>query len=428
MEETRLGAILLENPVIREQDVQRCLEIQRLTGSTRPLGRILVDEGVVSEETLAQLLAIQRSRRQKSESTVAAGAGQGAERFLEAALSVGANELLISENRPVRMRVAGQLRTFSDEPARSEEIWQFIRDAMGADAQELIAEQHCLTRAFARPGRARGRITAFRHFDGIAVQLRLHGDAVRSADAVGLADSVLECVRAGQGMVLLTGLNRCGISETLAAAVAEVAQRRDRLVLVLDEDLESPPPAGAAEVVRRRVGEHTRDYPTALHAAISQDPDVIVAGDVSSPQAFDLALRAAESGRLVICALRAKSVTAALERALSFYAPHDLPRVRATLAAVLRCVLALELVPDARAAGQELATELLLVNHSAREVIRDGALAQIPLLLRIDACGHSLDSSLRELFAAGRIRFEEAFSRAEDKAVILQGAPKRAAV
>jgi twitching motility protein PilT len=428
MEETRLGAILLENPVIREQDVDRCLEIQRLTGGTRPLGRILVEEGVVSEETLEQLLAIQRSRRQKSDEAVRAGDGKGADRFLEAALAMAANELLLSENRPVRMRVAGQLRTFSDEPARGEEIWQFIRERMGADAPELIAEHHCLTRAFAVPGRARGRITAFRHFDGIAVELRLHGEAVRDAAAVGLGASVLECVRAGQGMVLLTGLNRCGISETLAAAIAEVAQRRDRLVLVLDEDLEAPPPNGAAEIVRRRVGEHTRDYPTALQAAISQDPDVIVVGDVSSPAAFDLALRAAESGRLVVCALRAKSVTAALERALSFYAPHDLPRVRATLAAVLRCVLALELLPNVARTGQELATELLLVNHSAREVIRDGALAQIPLLLRIDACGHSFDSSLRDLLAAGRIRFEDAFSRAEDKAVVLQGAPKQKAL
>ena len=242
---------------------------------------------------------------------------------------------------------------------------------------------------------------------------------------MGLVGPLLESLHAGQGMVLVTGAIRSGLSETLAAVITEVAQRKDSLILVLDEDLEVPRFEGAAEIVRRRVGEHTRDYATGLRAAVSQEPDVIVVGDVSSPEAFDLAMRAAESGRLVVAGLRAKSVTAALERAVSFYPAHDLARVRTTLAAILRGVVALELVPDSAGKGQRLATEVLHVNHSAREVIREGSLQQIPLLLRIDACGHSFDASLRDLFADGRIRFEEAFSRAEDKSVILQSAPKK---
>lgn len=425
MESTRLGAILLENPVIRAEDVDRCLEIQSLTGGTRPLGQILVDEGVVSNETLEQLLAIQRTRRRKPDQTAQAGGGEGAQRFLDAAIAASANDLFISEGRPVRLRIAGQMQAFGEQPVEAEQVWQFIRDHMGADAPELIAEHHCLTRPFAVPGRVRGRITAFRHFDGISVCVRLHPFATRSAEDVGLRDTVLESLHADQGMVLLTGVNRCGISETLATAVVELARRRDRLVLVLDEDLEIPATSGESEVIRRRVGEHSRDYVSALRAAVSQDPDVIVVGDVSSPAVFDLALRAAEAGRLVVCAIRAKSVTAALERVLGFYSQHDLPRVRSTLAAILRCVVALELFPDARGSGQQLATEELVVNHSAREVIREGTLQQIPLLLRIDACGHSFDASLRDLYQAQRIRFEDAFSRAEDKAIILQAAPKK---
>lgn len=428
MESTRLGAILLENPVIRAEDVERCLGIQSLTGGTRPLGQILVDEGVVSKETLEQLLAIQRSRRRKPEQTVQAGLGEGVERFLVAAIDASANDLFISEGRPVRLRVAGQLQEFGEQPVASEQVWEFIRDHMGADASELISEQHCLTRPFAVSGRVRGRITAFRHFDGISVCVRLHPAATRPAAEVGIRGNVLESLQADQGMVLFTGVNRSGISETLASAVAELANGRDRLVLVLDEDLEMPVPQGESEVIRRRVGEHSRDYVAALRAAVSQEPDVIVVGDVSSPEVFDLALRAAEAGRLVVCAIRARSVTAALERVLGFYSLYDLPRVRGTLAAVLRSAVALELLPDASGRGQRLATEELVVNHSAREVIREGTLQQIPLLLRIDACGHSFDASLRDLFQAQQIRFEDAFSRAEDKAVILQAAPKKEAV
>jgi twitching motility protein PilT len=147
----------------------------------------------------------------------------------------------------------------------------------------------------------------------------------------------------------------------------------------------------------------------------------LVIEDIGDPETFELALRAAEGGRSVIAGMDAASAAAAVSRALSFYADYDLPRVRSTLAAVLRAVFVRHVLPDASHDGTVAATELLLVDDAVREVVRSGDPADLSLLVRDEGshCGHSLDRSLLELLLAGRVRLADAFARTEDKGWLL---------
>lgn len=422
---TRLGSILLENPLMRQEDIERCLEIQALTGGMRPLGEILIQEGVISQATLDELLAIQQARRAQTRGTVVVE-GDGPESYLRSAVAHRASDLIMSEGRCVLIRTGGQLRELTQGPVSAKELFDFVRHRVGSDVMNVLAEGKA-TREFHEPGVARGRICVFRHFDGLCVTIRLHPAEVRDPATSGIPNALVQGLNQGKGMILLTGEVRSGISETFASLLDLAVREPNRVVLMLDRDFEAPLPSGPAIVTRRKIGVDTASYTTGLRAATIEAPDVFFIGDASDVEVFDLALRAAEAGSLVVTAVRARTVVSALERILNGYPAYDVPRVRTSLAAVINCIAALHLLPTQDREGMVLASEVLVLNDAAREIVRTGALTQLNLLMRLESaeCGHSLDDSLLTLVETGRVRFEDAFVRAEDKTRLLQAAQKR---
>jgi len=228
-------------------------------------------------------------------------------------------------------------------------------------------------------------------------------------------------VRGGKGLVLVVGERGIGRAELLASMTQLAAGDPSTYVVVVsDEPLPLAP--SPAMVERRRYGLSPDDQAAALRSVVRADPDVLVVADVGAAATFDIALRAAESGRLVIGYLDAANATAALVRILNFYPVHDLPRVRSSLAAVLRTVFVRQLLPDVDHAGTAAANELLVVDDAVREIVRRGELGDLAMLLRAEGsrAGHSLDRSMLGLLQAGRVRMEDVFARAEEKAWLLE--------
>jgi twitching motility protein PilT len=418
MEDTRLGAILLEGGIVGEADLERCLSIQALTGGTRPIGQILVEQDLIGQATLQRLLDLQKCRNELRAATVGA-VDTGPVSLLQAARGNGAAELVVSEGRPVRLRVAGSWRQLTEDPVRGPEVWDFVRELMGAEVLEELAERHFVIRSWQRPELGRGSATAFRQFEGVAVRVVLA--PVTTTAETALPQAVLDQTRTGRGLVLVGGERGIGRLELLTPLLHAAARSGgDYVVAVDDEPIDLP--AQGAMVVRRRYGIDTEDRAAALRAAIGEDPDTLVVGDVGAPATFELALRAAEGGRLVVAWIDANNVTAMLQRILNFYPTYDLPRVRSSLAAVLRAVFVRHELPDAGHDGTVAATELLLVDDAVRDVLRGGELADLGLLLRMEGsrCGHSLDRSLLDLLTGGRVRLEDVFARAEEKAWLLE--------
>lgn len=420
MEETRLGAILLESKIIREEDLERCLEIHALAGHATPLGQILVEERFIDERTLEHLLEVQSARRAPAEIEVEDG--RDVERYLAAAMRVGAHELLLSEGRQPLARVAGELRTLDSDPLAGPEVWQFISELMGPQTLETIADRHTVTQDFRRAGAGRGRITAFRHSDGVAVNLRLHPESVRPLAEQPFCDTVGAAIEKGKGLVLLSGERGNGLTEAFASTLHAVAEKlAGRHILVLDDTLEYPAPTEHARVSLRRVGEHAVDYASALRSALATRPDAIFIGDVSDPDAFNLALHAAESGALVVAVLHANSATNAIERAVNLYPEYLHARMRSLLASVVECVVTTRLVPAADCTHYLAACETLRFVDNIRGLVRQGRTDKINLLLRLEdrAHGRAMDGMLMDLVQSGEVLFEDVFPIAGDKGLFL---------
>ncbi len=420
MEDIRLGAILLEGGVVDEAGLERCLAIQSLTGGARPLGQVLVEQGLIGTEDLQRILDLQRTRVARRAAEVQdTDVGCGA--LLQAAGCQRATEIVVSEGRPVRMRVACEWRQLTNESLRGPEVWEFVRELMGTEVLEMLAERHFVVHAWDRGDIGRGSATAFRQFDGVAVRVTFAAAEAPTAEAASLPASLVQIVQGGKGLVLITGERGIGRADALAPMVQLAARQNDHYVVVIDDE-PLPLPTTGALVVRRRFGISPAERAATLRNVVREDPDTLVIADVGSPETFELALRAAEGGRLVIAYMDACTAPAALVRALNFYPTYDLPRVRSTLAAVLRAVLVRQMLPDVAHEGTVAATEFLLVDDAVREVVRSGELMDLGLLIRAEGsrCGHSLDRCMLELLVAGRVRMEDVFARAEEKAWLLE--------
>ena len=417
MEDTRLGALLLETRLVSERDLQHCLDVQELTGGARPLGRILVEQGVISEVALNRLLELQEARRSEPAMELNVEGGD-VDRCLRAAIDLGANEVVLSEGRAPTARVAGRMVRLSDQPVDGPQVWDFVRSRMGLSVLERLADVHSLTAPLDPGCGARGRITAFRHFDGIAVIVRLHPAGVRMPE--WMDDRLLTSLREGSGLLLVCGEQGGGLTETFATMIAEAARPEGRSILVLDDSIEYPLPDDAAAVLARRVGEDTCDWSSAMRVAFAEQHDIVFANGCDDG-GFEAAMHVAETGRLVVVGMRAPSSVVALRTILAAAAPFEEARVRRSLASVLTGVLAVQVVPGADARGSTLATELLWCDASARELIRAGSVDQLRALLRSEdgRNGHAMDQDLLRLLQQRRIRFEDAFFHAGDKAMVL---------
>jgi len=423
MDEMRLGSILLESKVISEADLEKCLEVQALTGNNRPMGQILVEQGLIDRATLDRLLQLQQSRIGDKKMLAGIGSIEGNnDGFLGAAVRAGARELVISEGRPVLARAGAEWRVMTSEQVRGPEVWDFVRTEMGSQVLEELADRHFVVRDLHRPGLCRGRVTALRHSDGVAVLVELRPELATPAVDLGIPQALTDVLVAARGLVLLVGERGIGRTELMAGVLQELAREADRYVVVLDDALDTDPPNGGALIARRRVGEHVSSYTAGLRTAVREDPDAILVGSLSDPDAFDLAVRAAEGGRLVVGWLDATSVVGCLQRIVNFYQPYDVQRLRQSLASVLRAVCVRHLLSATDGSKMMPATELLLVDEAARDVIRGGDLANLTLLMRTEGGknGHSIDQAMFDLVADGSIRLEDAYARAEEKAWLLE--------
>ena len=420
MDEYRLGSILLEGGVVDEAGLERCLAIQALTGSSRPIGRILVEQGLLDEATLMRLLELQKTRLASKAALILAD-DLASSSLLTAAKANGASEIVVSEGRPVRVRIGSSWQRLTDETLSGPEVWDFVRETMGFDVLEQLAENHFVTRPWELDGIGAGAATAFRQFDGVAGRLTFGRTTVESLSDLGIPEAVGEAIDSGKGLVLCVGERGIGRSELLASMTMHAAQDPSQYVVVVDDEPVVCQEDGAL-VVQRQFGIDPETRADVLRSVVREDPDVMVIADVGSPETFELALRAAEGGRLVIAYLDAKNVVQALMRIFNFYPSYELPRIRVALAAVLRSVLVRHLLPNAEYTGTVSATELLVVQDPVREVLRSGGVEDINLLLRAEggACGYPLDRSMLDLLGSGLVRMDDVFARAEEKAWLLE--------
>lgn len=268
-----------------------------------------------------------------------------------------------------------------------------------------LLREGALDGAVASPGGGRYRFNLFRHSGRHAIALRRLDAVIRQVGELGLPLRLEAFCGETDGLVIVTGPTGSGKSTTLAAMIEHVNSHRDGHVITIEDPIEYVHASRRCLVQQRQVGRDTKSFNDALVEALRQDPDVILVGEMRELETIRTALRAAETGHLVLATLHAGDCAGAVERLVSVFPSDEQPSVRRQLALVLRGILAQHLVATRDGKGRVPACELLVNTTAVANLIATGRSAQLYSALETGmALGMTtLDRSLVELVAAGRI-------------------------
>jgi twitching motility protein PilT len=336
------------------------------------------------------------------------------EQLLTLARRKQASDLHILADRPVMMRIAGELMPQTDPlpPSFVEAmLLPVIPERVRADLNDHGACDFALT----HPTLGRFRCNATRQRTGYKLTARPIGERVPTLADLGLPESISLATEHHQGLIVVTGPTGHGKTTTLAAIVDIVNRTRTHHIITVEDPVEYVHPRKLAMMSQREVGTHTKTFFSALKGSLREDPDVIVVGELRDTDTVRMALSASETGHLVISTMNTPSAAKAIERIIDLFPPGDQPQVRMTLAGGLRLVVSQRLVPTADRKGVVAAAELLPGSSALWALIRDNKTFQIPSLQqRGKALGIiRLDDSLAELVKSGKVSMDVAKEYAE---------------
>ena len=220
-----------------------------------------------------------------------------------------------------------------------------------------------------------------------------------------------------RGLVLVTGPTGSGKSTTLAALIDLINTNRSAHIITLEDPIEFLHFHKRSIVNQREIGTDTDSFANALRAALREDPDVILVGELRDFETIHIAITAAETGHLVFATLHTNDTVQSVDRIIDVFPPSQQPQVRTQLSLVINGIVAQQLIPAIDSAGRVLATEVMVANSAIRSLIREGKTHQIRTSIQTGAKYgmHTLDSKLKELYQRRMISYQEALLRAVDQ-------------
>jgi twitching motility protein PilT len=354
--------------------------------------------------------------------------------LLEVATQRQASDLIITVEAPPTMRnnedltPVGSVKCSPDDTEAL--LWQMLTQDMAARF-----ERHGeVDFAYSIPGIGRYRINGFRQRGSVGVVARIIPARIRTISELGLPDVVASLARRPNGLILVTGPTGSGKTTTLASMIDLINTEESFHILTLEDPIEFLHRHKRSLVNQREIGKDTRTYETGLRAALRENPDVILVGELRDLETIRIAMTAAETGHLVLSTLHTSDAAQTIDRVVDVFPPHQQDQIRVQLAATLQGILAQTLVLRADGRGRVGAFEILVATPAIRNLIREGKSYQIPTQLQTGARFgmRTMENSLRDLVERGQVSPEEYRSRmshlAETGAHVSLGGPGGAPV
>lgn len=303
------------------------------------------------------------------------------------------------------LRVHGAIRRINLQPLDGTHLQQSLLAVMPASLQPRYCAGADCDFALALPGLGRFRIHAFHQQRGPAAAIRPLRQEPPALPELGAPGACAELAMRAHGLVLVSGPTGSGKSSTLAAMVRLINETRPVHILTLEDPIEYLHEPGRALVSQREIGTHVAGFAQALRAALREDPDVLLVGELRDTETIRLALTAAETGHLVLATLHAASAARAVDRIIDAFAEGEKDTARALLAEALQGVIAQVLLPAADGTARVAAHEVLVATPAVRNLIREGRSAQLLSAMQAGAAQgmQTLQGSLAGLVQQGRI-------------------------
>ena len=330
----------------------------------------------------------------------------------------GASDLhLVSGSQPI-LRVSGELQRVRYAVLESDDLKKMLYEVAPEYKIKQFEETGDVDFAYEIPGLARYRANYFVQKYGVAAVFRQIPDTILTVEQLGLPPVLNKLPLYPKGLVLVTGPTGSGKSTTLAALVDYANTHRKDHILTIEDPVEFVHKSRNCIVNHREVGLHTKSFTSALRAALREDPDIIMVGEMRDLETISLAVEAASTGHLVFGTLHTQSAAKTVDRIIDVF-PHDQQeQIRATLADSLQAVVAQTLFKRRDTKGRCAALEILIATPAVRNLIRDGKTFQIPTVLQTGKKFgmQSLDDAILDHLEKGRINAEDAYLHCLDKA------------
>jgi len=326
-----------------------------------------------------------------------------------------ASDLHITAGTPPMLRVRGRLAPMEGYPVLTPTDTREIVYSILSDSQRQRFENNWqLDFAYQIPGKARFRVNAYFQRSAVGAAFRLIPFDVVPLETLGLPPVVAEFANRPRGLVLVTGPTGSGKSTTLASLIDEINQTRDEHILTIEDPIEFLHKHKRCIVNQRELGQDAPSFALGLKAALRQDPDVILVGEMRDQETIGTALTAAETGHLVFATLHTQDAPQTIDRIIDVFPPHQQQHVRVMLSVALQGVVAQQLLPTADGSGRVAAVEVLIPTPAVRNLIREGKTHQIYSAIQTggEHGMQTMDSALTDLVRAGRITRDAARRRA----------------
>ncbi|MFL5846964.1 MAG: type IV pilus twitching motility protein PilT [Solirubrobacteraceae bacterium] len=325
-----------------------------------------------------------------------------------------ASDLHLTAGAHPTVRVRGRLVALEDYPVLdTQDTREVVYSILSNDQRQRLETDWQLDFAYTIPGQARFRVNAYFQRAAIGAAFRLIPFEITSIDELGLPPIVHELTKKPRGFVLVTGPTGSGKSTTLASMIDAINETRDEHILTVEDPIEFLHGHKRCIVNQRELGSDAQSFAAALKAALRQDPDVILVGEMRDLETIHTALTAAETGHLVFATLHTQDAPQTIDRIIDVFPASQQGQVRTQLAVALQGVITQQLLPTADGGGRVAACEVLVPTPAVRNLIREGKTHQIYSTMQTGAQSgmQTMDAALAQLVRAGKISAQLAEQR-----------------
>jgi twitching motility protein PilT len=329
--------------------------------------------------------------------------------FAEILLEVmerNASDLHIAAGAPPTVRMRGRLIPLEGYPILTPtDTREVIYSILTSDQRQRLETDWQIDFSYSIPGQARFRVNAYFQRAALGAAFRLIPFSITPIDELGLPPVVHEFTKRPRGFVLVTGPTGSGKSTTLASMIDEINESREDHIMTIEDPIEFLHRHKKCLINQRELGTDATSFAAALKAALRQDPDVILVGEMRDLETIQTALTAAETGHLVFATLHTQDTPQTVDRIIDVFPPSQQGQVRVQLATALQGIMTQQLLPSADGSGRVLAAEVLVPTPAVRNLIREGKTHQIYSVLQTGGSQgmQTMDSALATLVRQGKI-------------------------
>lgn len=322
----------------------------------------------------------------------------------------GASDLHITSGAPPFLRLHGDMVPLNYRELSNQDVQGLVFEILTEKQKRQFVEKWELDCAYTVPGIGRFRCNVFMQRKGLGAVFRVIPEKIRTPQELNLPPALLDIVNCDRGLILVTGPTGSGKSTTLASLIHHINMTRDCHILTVEDPIEFVHQNIKCLVNQREVGAHTKNFANALKAALREDPDIILVGELRDLETISLALTAAETGHVVFGTLHTNSAPKTIDRIIDVFPAGQQAQIRTMLAESLRGVIAQTLFTRADGQGRVAAYEILRTTKAIANLIREGKLHQIPSAMQT-ASGSGMilfEKYIEELVKKGKVSAQDA--------------------